>query len=106
MFHFAVLIIRQIDFIQEIAEVYYETRQSRMKRLYLFSHWVKGAASEEIRLQKKVYFRNQEALIEKTDRKYTAHFAQTALMQDLILDSEGKKGIWEQSPNCCKPNLN
>jgi hypothetical protein len=99
---------RQIDFIQEIAEVYYEIQavENEAEAISIYFHIeLKEPLSEEIRLQK-VYFRNQEALIEKkSDKKYTAHFAQAALMQDLILDSDGKKEYGNKAPTIVKPKF-
>jgi hypothetical protein len=61
--------------------------------------------SEEIRLQK-VYFRNQQATMEiVSGKKYVAHFTPTAVMQDLILDSDGKKEYGNKAPIIVKPKF-
>jgi hypothetical protein len=99
---------RQMDFTQEIAEVSYETEavenEAEAISIYFYIEF-KKPLSEEIRLQK-VYFRNQEAVIEKnSDKKYTAHFAQASVMQDLILDSDGKKEYGNKAPTVVKPKF-
>lgn len=92
---------RKRDFTEEIVQTYYETLAVDSQRAAVrvdFYIEFKEPLSEEIRLQK-VYFRNQEATIEKmSDSKYVAHFPQAAEMQDLILDSDSKKEYGNKAP--------
>jgi hypothetical protein len=99
---------RQMDFTQEIAEVYYETQAVENElEAVIVSLYIefKKPLSEEIRLQK-VYFRNQEAVIEKeSEKKYVAHFPQILVKQDLVLDSDCKKEYGNKAPIIVKPKF-
>jgi hypothetical protein len=97
---------RQMDFTQEMAEVYYETvavdSQREAIRVNFYIEF-NDPLSEEIRLQK-VYFRNQQATIEiVSGKKYVAHFTPTVGMQDFVLDSDGKKEYGNKAPIIVKP---
>jgi hypothetical protein len=99
---------RQMDFTQEIAQVYYETQavENEADAISIYFHIeFKEPLSEEIRLQN-VYFRNQEAVIEKeSEKKYVAHFPQMLIKQDLVLDSDSKKEYGNKSPIIVKPKF-
>jgi hypothetical protein len=99
---------REMDFTQEIVQVYYysvaDDNQPAVIRLNLHMEF-KEPLSEEILLQK-VYFRNQEAVIQKeSNKKYFAHFVQAQVMQDLILDSDGKNEYGNKALIIVKPKF-
>ncbi|MGO4817126.1 hypothetical protein [Flavobacterium sp. W22_SRS_FP1] len=99
---------REIDFTQEIVQVYYDfvadDNQPEVIRLNLHMEF-KEPLSEELRLQK-VYFRNQEAVIQKeSNKKYVAHFSQAKVIQDLILDSDSKNEYGNKAPIIVKPKF-
>jgi hypothetical protein len=98
----------QIDFPQEMVQVYYETSVADSLRSSVSIDFLlefKEELSEEIRLQK-LYFRNQETMIEKlSDKKYVAHFRQMAVRQDFILDSDVKKEYGNKAPVIVKPKF-
>jgi hypothetical protein len=99
---------RKIDFTQEAAKVYYETlaedNQRQAVRIDLYLEF-KEPITEDIHL-KKIYFRNQEAVIEKvSDRKYVAHFSQMTVWEDVILDRDGKKEYGNKAPIIVKPKF-
>lgn len=92
---------KQMNFPQEITKAYYETlAENAEKNTVMLNFYIefKEPLSDEILVQK-VYFRNQEAPIEKiSDKKYVAHFPQTAAVQDFILDSDSKKEYGNKAP--------
>ncbi len=99
---------REMDFTQGIVRVYYDSvaddNQPEVIRLNLHMEF-KEILSEEIRLQK-VYFRNQEAVIQKeSNKKYVAHFAQAKVIQDLILDSDSKNEYGNKALIIVKPKF-
>ena len=99
----------QMNFPQEITKAYYETlAENAEKNAVMLNFYIefKEPLSDEILLQK-VYFRNHEALIEKiSEKKYVAHFPQTAAVQDFILDSDSKKEYGNKAPVIVKPKFN
>ena len=99
---------KQMNFPQEIAKAYYETlaldsqRQAVGINFYLE---FKEPLSEELHLQK-IHFRNHDAIIEKvSSKKYVSHFPQTAVIQDYILDGDGKKEYGNKAPIIVKPQF-
>lgn len=95
----------QMMFPQEITKAYYETSLEDNHRQVNFHIEFKEPLSAEIHLQK-VYFRNQEAVIEKvSDNKYVAHFPQTSMPSDFILDSDSKKEYGNIAPIIVKPKF-
>lgn len=99
---------RQMDFTQEMIQVYYETVvESNQMEAVKFNFYIEfeERLSEEICLQK-VYFRNHQALIEKvSDTKYVAHFPQTAVLQDFILDNDSRREYGNKAPIIVKPKF-
>jgi hypothetical protein len=98
----------QIDFPQEMVQVYYETSVADSLRSSVSIDFLlefKEELSEEIRLQK-LYFRNQETMIEKlSDKKYVAHFPHMVVKQDFILDSDVKKEYGNNALIIIKPKF-
>ena len=98
----------QMNFPQEIAKTYYETLAVDSQRQAVgvnFHVEFKEPLSKDIHLQK-VYFRNQEAIIEKvSDKKYVAHFSQTVMPQDIILDSDSRKEYGNKAPIIVTPKF-
>jgi hypothetical protein len=90
-----------MEFPQEIARTYYETEkvddQQQAVKLSFYIEF-KEPLSEEINLQK-VYFRNQIGEIKKvSNKKYLAHFIQSPVIQDIILDSDSRKEYGNKPP--------
>jgi hypothetical protein len=98
----------KMKFPQEIATVYYQTRkdtnQSKLDSVIFFIEF-KEALSQAINL-KKLYFGKQEAVVKKvSDKNYVTHFLQSAEMQDLIFDGDGKKEYGNKAPIIVKPKF-
>jgi hypothetical protein len=91
----------QVNFPQEMAAVYYQKRsmdadQSKMT-MDLYIEFA-AVLANEIQLQK-VYFNNQEAVLDKVDeKKYVAHFLPLPYKHDLIFDRDSSKEYGNKAP--------
>jgi hypothetical protein len=98
---------RQMEFKQEISRTYYKTQVDNQQQAVSINFYIefKEPLSKEVSLEK-IYFRNKEAEIEKvSDIKYVAHFLQTAMLRDFILDSDSKKEYGNRAPIIVKPKF-
>lgn len=89
----------QTEFPQEILSTYFQKDSSvgDAKQIYFYIEF-KEPLSETIEL-KKVYFGNQEAVVEKiSNYTFRAHFKHTEAGQDLILDSNLVKEYGNKAP--------
>jgi hypothetical protein len=99
---------KQKNFTKEIAQLYYKAvaddSAPRAIRINFYIEFMEPL-SEEIRLQK-VHFKNQAAEIKKeSDKRYSAYFTETEVMQDFILDSDSKKEYGNNVPIIIKPKF-
>ncbi len=99
---------KQMEFPQEISKVYFETATigSRPKEIDVYFYIeFKEQLEEDIELHK-VYFRNQETVIEKvSSKKYVGHFPKMAIIEDMILDSDSEKEFGNKAPIVVKPKF-